>query len=106
MALTQEADAGTIDHDEIVTINLKAGEASLHDDGTLHGSGANTPDRIRSGITMRFCPTNTKYDLDVWQTFEAYVARSIDSCNHNPSGPRPISEMFPVRKFQHSSDFF
>jgi len=105
LALTQEADADTIDHDEIVTINLKAGEISLHDDGTLHGSGANISDRIRSGITMRFCPTNTKCDLDVWPTFEAYLARGIDTYNLNPTGPRPTSEMFPVRKFQHSSDF-
>ena len=105
LALPQEADADTIDHDKVVTISLKAGEISLHDDGTLHGSGANTSDRIRSGITMRFCPTDTKCDLNVWPTFEAYLARGIDKHKLNPIGLPPTSETFPIRKFQHSSDF-
>ena len=105
LALEQEADADTIDHDKIVTLSLKAGEISLHDDGTLHGSDANTSDRVRSGITMRFCPTNVKCDLDVWPTFEAYMARGVDTHNLNPVGPRPSNELYPDRKFQHSSEF-
>ena len=105
LALEQEADADTIDHDKIVTLSLKAGEISLHDDGTLHGSDANTSDRVRSGITMRFCPTNVKCDLDVWPTFESYMARGFDKHNLNPIGPRPTNELYPVRKFQHSSEF-
>ena len=71
LALTQEADADNIDQDKIVAISLKMGEISLHDDGSFYGSSSNISDRIRSGITMRFFPTNTKCDLDVWPTFEA-----------------------------------
>lgn len=105
LVLDQEVDADLIDTDNIVTMDLAAGEISLHDDGLLHGSGANNSDRIRAGITMRFCPTEVVCDRDVWPTFEAYMARGVDHFGHNPAGPVPAGEAFPVRKFQHSSDF-
>ena len=54
---------------------------------------------------MRFCPTEVKCDLNVWETFESYPARGTDDQNLNPRGPVPTGEMFPVRKFQHSSEF-
>lgn len=37
-----------------VFVELKAGEASLHSDLLLHGSDANTSDRRRCGLTLRF----------------------------------------------------
>ncbi len=37
-----------------VDVELKAGEASLHSDLLLHGSDANTSDRRRCGLTLRF----------------------------------------------------
>ncbi|MCA9267652.1 MAG: phytanoyl-CoA dioxygenase family protein, partial [Planctomycetales bacterium] len=36
-----------------VDVELKAGEISLHSDLLLHGSGANTSDRRRCGLTLR-----------------------------------------------------
>jgi non-haem Fe2+, alpha-ketoglutarate-dependent halogenase len=39
---------------EPVYVELKAGEASLHSDLLLHGSEANTSDRRRCGLTLRF----------------------------------------------------
>ena len=51
---------------------------SLHDDGLLHGSGANLSDRIRCGLAMRFCPHDVKCDRSVWPTFEAYPVRGIE----------------------------
>ena len=105
LVLDQEVPDDLIDHDKVVTMDLKAGEMSLHDDGLLHGSLANQSDRMRAGLTMRFCPTNVKCDLSVWPTFEAYAARGTDTFNLNPAGPIPAGELFPVRKFQHSSEF-
>ena len=105
LALDQEVSKNQFNQIDVVSLDLNAGEISLHDDGTLHGSDANTSDRVRSGITMRFCPTNVKCDLDVWPTFEAYMARGVDKHNLNPIGPRPTNELYPVRKFQHSSEF-
>ena len=53
--LEQEVDATQIDDRRIVTLDLEPGEISLHDDGLLHGSLANESDRLRCGLTMRFC---------------------------------------------------
>ena len=105
LVLDQEVDEDQIDTDNIVTLDLRAGEISLHDGGLLHGSGPNRSDIIRAGITMRFCPTDVKCDLSVWPTFETYIARGSDFFNHNPIGQPPEGESFPIRKFQHSSDF-
>ena len=54
---------------------------------------------------MRFSPTDVKCDLGVWPTFESYIAQNSDRFNYNPIGQPPDSESFPIRKFQHSSDF-
>ena len=105
LVLDQEVDEDQIDRNNIVTLGLKAGEISLHDGGLLHGSGPNKSSSVRAGITMRFCPTDVKCDLGVWPTFESYIARGADRYNHNPIGLPPIGESYPVRKFQHSSDF-
>lgn len=103
--LEQEVDAASIRQQDVVTLNLRAGEISLHDDGLLHGSGPNNSDRVRCGLTMRFSPTTVKADLAVWPTFEAYMARGTDTLHLNPTGPVPTGEKFPTRKFQHSREF-
>jgi non-heme Fe2+,alpha-ketoglutarate-dependent halogenase len=105
LVLEQEVDAKQIDPSRIVMLDLKAGEISLHDDGLLHGSGVNQSDRLRAGLTMRFCPTDVKCDLSVWPNFEASMARGTDEHQLNPVGVAPTGESFPVRRFQHSSEF-
>ena len=102
-----EADHEAIEQGEVVTLDLKAGEISLHDNRLLHGSGPNNSDRIRAGQTMRFCPTNVKCDLSVkgWSTFENYLVRGVDQYNHNPVGKAPTRNGYPVRSGQGSSDF-
>lgn len=103
--LEQAVDADQIDTANVVTIDLRAGEISLHDEGLLHGSGPNESDRVRCGATMRFCPTEVKGDLAVWPTFEVMLARGVDRYRHNPVAPVPATNGFPVGRFQHSSDF-
>ena len=103
--LNQELDSEVIDEENIVTLDLKAGEISLHDEGLAHGSGANESDRIRAGLAMRFSPTEVKCDLSVWPTFESSMARGVDGYGHNPQAKVPSGEGFPVRVFQPSSDF-
>jgi ectoine hydroxylase-related dioxygenase (phytanoyl-CoA dioxygenase family) len=105
LVLDQEVGSNQFNAEDIVTLNLKAGEISLHDDGLLHGSGANNSDRVRAGLTMRFCPMDVKCDLTVWPGFEAYVARGEDTLRLNPTGVIPTREGYPIRRFQHSSEF-
>ena len=103
--LEQEADISSCSDNDIVTMSMKAGEISLHDSRLLHSSSANESSRMRCGLTMRFSPTNVQCDLSVWPTFEAYLAHGEDLHQLNPVGPAPVREGFPVRKFQHSSEF-
>eukprot|EP01043_Picozoa_sp_COSAG02_P058315 COSAG02_NODE_7237_length_3101_cov_3.440373_2_plen_275_part_00 len=103
--LNQEADEDQIDPANIVSLNLKAGQISLHDDGLLHGSLANTDARLRCGLTMRYCPTEVKCDLGVWPTYESMIARGVDTFRHNPEGSPPTGFAVPPRMFPHTSDF-
>ena len=85
----QEVNEDQIDEDNIVTLDLKAGEISLHDGDFFHGSGPNKSNLIRAGITMRFSPTNVKCDINIWPTFEDYIARGADYYLYNPIGKPP-----------------
>ena len=105
LVLDQEVSEDQINSDDIVSLNLKAGQISLHDDGLLHGSLANNSDRRRCGITMRFSPTNVKADLSVWPHFETQLVRGQDHYKLNPIAPIPKGEGTPKEKFQHSDEF-
>ena len=49
-----------IDDGDAVDIELRAGDVSLHNPTIIHGSNANTSDRWRVGLTLRYIPTTTK----------------------------------------------
>ena len=103
--LWQEVAPGTFTEDQVVDIDLKAGEISLHDDDLIHGSTDNPTDRMRAGITIRFCPTNVKCDLGVWPNFEVYPARGTDRYHYNPVGKIPTKNGYPESFNQKSTDF-
>ncbi len=103
--LEQEVDADQIDPADIITMDLRAGEISLHNEALLHGSGSNESDRVRCGAAMRFCPTEVKADLAVWPTFEVTPARGVDRFRHNPVARIPTADGLPSGRFQHSSEF-
>ena len=105
LVLQKEVDANEIDQENIVTLDMKAGEISLHDSRLIHGSGPNKSDLRRCGITMRYCPTEVKCDLSVWPTFETYLARGVDKHRHNPMGPITKHEKCPTKSLMHSSGF-
>ena len=48
---------------------LRAGQASLHSDLLLHGSAANTSDRRRAGLTLRYAAAGVRLieGYDVWR---------------------------------------
>ena len=105
LVLDQEVSEDQIDQDNIVFMDLKAGEISLHNDALLHGSDPNNSDRRRCGITMRFSPTNVKGDLNEWPFFETQLARGIDSFKLNPIAQIPRGEATPIKRFCYSKDF-
>lgn len=103
--LSEEIPPSSIDPNQVVSLCMRAGEMSLHDDGLIHGSEANGSDRIRAGLALRFSPTDVRCDLSVWPNFEAYLVRGVDEFRHNPSGKIPAQDGFSTGKFQHSSEF-
>lgn len=105
LVLDQEVSQDQININNVVSLNLKAGEISLHNDALLHGSDANTSDKRRCGVTMRFSPVNVKADLSIWPHFEGQLVRGIDEYKLNPIAPIPKGETSPTSKFQHSSEF-
>ena len=91
--LTLELERGSFREDTAVSMRLKAGEVSLHDDAAVHGSPANLSNRRRVGLTMRFSGTNVKNDLKVNPNFKTYLCRGVDRFKLNPVGVAP-SERF------------
>ena len=87
-----ELEEGTFNEADAVTINLKAGEVSLHDDNIVHGSPPNRSDRWRIGLTIRYSPTHVKCDLTKGPKFRQYMMRGVDEYKHNPYGTIPTQK--------------
>lgn len=66
---------------------LKAGEASLHSDLLLHSSEANTSDRRRCGLTLRYAAADVRAHLG-WNG-KGVVVSGVDRDGHwsNPARP-------------------
>ena len=84
----------TIDNPEqygaVVDDTLAAGECSLHSDLLLHGSAANSSDRRRCGLTLRYAATEVRAGMD-WNQKGVVVAGS-DPSGHWANPPRPEQE--------------
>lgn len=72
---------------DIVDVELKAGEISLHSDLLLHGSHANDSDRRRCGLTLRYCTPDVKAGLD-WHK-KGVVVSGVDRYGNWSNPPRP-----------------
>ena len=65
VTLHQELEPEEYDEREAVDLELKTGQISLHDVYLLHGSDANTSDKPRRGMTLRFMPTSSVFDREM-----------------------------------------
>ena len=75
---------------EIVLDDLKAGQASIHNDLLLHGSDANMSTRRRCGLTLRYAATHVRAGMQ-WNE-KGIVIRGTDPSNHWSNPPRPTVE--------------
>lgn len=89
--ITLELESGSFREDTAVSLELKAGQVSMHDDRAVHGSPANHSDRPRAGLTIRYSGTNVKNDLSINPNFKAYLVRGVDRYEHNPRGVVPTN---------------
>jgi ectoine hydroxylase-related dioxygenase (phytanoyl-CoA dioxygenase family) len=87
--LRKEMETNPFREEDAVSLMLKAGEFSLHDDAIVHGSGANRSTRWRTGLTIRYSSTDVKCDLSKWRNFTMYMVRGNDEYGHNPLGIVP-----------------
>jgi len=100
--LTLELEGGQFREDAAVSLNLKAGQISIHDDKIVHGSLANRSDRRRAGLTIRYSSTIVKCDLSVNPHFKSYLCRGVDTYKHNPVGAIP-TQMYGRLERKHVS---
>jgi non-heme Fe2+,alpha-ketoglutarate-dependent halogenase len=90
--ISLELETGSFQADTAVSLCLRAGQISMHDDRAVHGSPANPSDRRRAGLTVRYSGTNVQNDLSVNPYFKAYLARGTDRFHLNPEGVPPTEE--------------
>ncbi|HEX7573961.1 MAG TPA: phytanoyl-CoA dioxygenase family protein [Bacteroidota bacterium] len=90
--LTLECEQGQFREDSAVSLNLRAGQVSIHDDKLVHGSPANNSSRRRAGLTIRYSSTIVKCDLAVNPCFTTYLCRGVDTYRHNPVGKVPSAQ--------------
>lgn len=74
----------------IVDDMLKAGECSLHSDLLLHGSEANTSDRRRCGLTIRYAAADVRAGMD-WN-LKGVIVSGSDPSGHWANPPRPDAD--------------
>jgi len=94
-----------IDEEQLVHLDLKAGEISLHTDQIIHGSEPNRSDRIRVGLALRYSPCEVRCDLSKQPTFESYQVHGVDQLRLNPVGKIPREYGYPTTTYQPSSVF-
>lgn len=75
------------------TNELRAGQISLHADMLVHGSLANSSDRRRCGLTLRYCPPEVRIVDPAWaRGVEAILCRGSDPSGMWKHHPRPEND--------------
>ncbi len=76
-----------------VSVELKAGQLSLHTDMILHGSQPNPSNRRRCGLTIRYFPPDVRGPEPERAT--GIIARGVDPDGYWQPMPRPEGEAIP-----------
>jgi hypothetical protein len=67
-ALDQRIDETEFDTAQIVDVQLRAGQMSMHDVYAIHGSRPNTSSKRRVGFAIRYMPATSLYDRTIKMT--------------------------------------
>jgi hypothetical protein len=76
-----------------VAMPLEPGQASFHNVKAAHGSGPNTTNDRRIGLSIHYMPTYTKQTLAEWDS--AALVRGVDDYGHFEHGPSPEHDLHP-----------
>ncbi len=71
IVLDQEVRADQFDAVKARDIELEAGQMSLHDVYLIHGSNANNSDKRRAGLALRYMPTTSHFDRELYKPGES-----------------------------------
>lgn len=67
--LNSSIDDSFVDESEAVDCIMQPGDVEIHHPNVIHGSNANTGDRWRMGLTIRYIPTTTRILRDAGAPF-------------------------------------
>jgi hypothetical protein len=84
--------------DQPVSLELRAGQMSLHSDWLLHGSEMNRSDRRRCGLSMRYLSSDVRA-FNGWNE-NSIVCRGVEPTGHWANHPRPDGEHIPVKEME------
>ncbi len=79
---------------EVASMALEPGQMSMHNVRLAHGSGPNTTDDRRIGVSLQYMPTRTKQRLVDWDF--ATLVRGTDDYGNFELTPRPQRDFDPV----------
>lgn len=86
-----------VDESKAVDLVVPAGGVSIHSPYIIHGSKANTSDKRRCGLTLRYIPTTTRVKYD---DFPSYLCRGkiVEGINLYPPLPKyRTGDHYPFR---------
>jgi len=89
----QELEIDVTQH-RTVPMPLKPGQVSFHNVRTAHGSGPNTTDDRRIGLSFHYMPTTTEQTLSEWDS--ASLVRGEDKHNNFEHCPQPQQDLEPA----------
>ena len=87
--LSSRLDPELVEEDRAVDIVVPAGGVSVHHPNIVHGSNANTSDRRRCGLTIRYIPTTTRIVSDgPWPSAFLLRGEAVEGVNEYLPKPR------------------
>jgi ectoine hydroxylase-related dioxygenase (phytanoyl-CoA dioxygenase family) len=90
------------DESKAVALELKPGQASLHDGRIMHGSEPNTSNLRRCGYTMRYISTRVRFNHEKNGAFHhLYLARGRDHAGNIYGDPGRSYESMSRYRIKH-----
>ena len=91
--LTQTVPDPASHGDAPVSLEMKAGQVSLHSDWILHGSAPNDSLKRRCGLALRYLSSEVRA-FNGWNA-HSVVCRGFDRSGHWADHPRPVGDEVP-----------
>jgi len=80
-----------VDEGKAVTLELEAGQMSLHHVKLIHGSEPNPSDKRRIGLAIRYVPTYVRQTAGLGDS--AMLVRGVDAFGHFGADERPLADL-------------